>query len=58
MISAYGILQLKEFAEAHSKNQSNPAAAAAAAAVVNSLKVHGFFIFFGYIYVLTIIHYS
>ena len=41
MISAYGILQLKEFAEAHTKNQSNPAAAAAAAAVVNSLKVHG-----------------
>lgn len=39
MISAYGILQLKEFVEAHSKNQSNPAAAAAAAAVVNSLKV-------------------
>jgi hypothetical protein len=39
MISAYGILQLKEFVEAQSKNQSNPVAAAAAAAVVNSLKV-------------------
>ena len=57
MISAYGILQLKEFAEAHTKNQSNPAAAAAAAAVVNSLKVHGI-VYFGYIYVLTIMHYS
>ena len=32
--------QLKEFAEAQTKNPSNPAAAATAAAVVNSLKVH------------------
>ena len=39
LFSSYEILQLKEFAEAHTKNQSNPAAAAVAAAVVNSLKV-------------------
>jgi hypothetical protein len=42
VIPAYRILQLKEFAEAHTKNQSNPGAAAAAAAVVNSLKVEFF----------------
>ena len=54
MISADGILQFKEFAEAQTKNQSNPAAAAAAAAIVNSLKVHRM-IYFGCIYILIII---
>ena len=49
MTPTYGIVQLKEFAEAHSKNQSNPAAAATAAAVVNSLKVHGIVYFWLYI---------